>query len=133
MSTTSMAIGGTIGQMSMAIRKSPVVARRCSHRWPTKVPTPGVVLDGGSFLLGGWGGEHPGRSHGGSRMCPGTGFFETPRLARGDHDDRVVEQAVEQRSRSAGDGQERAPVLERPVAGQADAAALVGTRHEPEQ
>ena len=65
--------------------------------------------------------------------CPGTRFFEAPRFARGDRHDRVVEQAIEHGGGGAGDGQEGAPVLEWPVAGQADAASLVRASHDSEQ
>src|SRR6266851_9050508 len=44
-----------------------------------------------------------------------------------------MEQAVQQRRGSAGNWQERTPVLEWPVAGKSEAASLVGGGHQTEE
>ena len=44
-----------------------------------------------------------------------------------------MEQAIEHRGRGRGDGQKASPIFERPVAGEADAASLVGTGNQAEQ
>src|SRR5919202_24480 len=63
----------------------------------------------------------------------GAGLFEAERLARSDDHDGVVQEAVEEGGRGGLDGQEVPPLLERPVAGQAQATPLVGRGHETEQ
>ena len=56
----------------------------------------------------------------------GAGLPEAERLAGGDDDHGVMEQAIEQRGGSGLDRQEAPPLLEGPVAGDPEAAALVG-------
>src|SRR5688572_8596715 len=64
---------------------------------------------------------------------PAAGFLEAERLAGGDDHDGVVEETVEQRGGGGLDRQEAAPVLEGPVAGDAEALALVGGGDEAEE
>ena len=68
-------------------------------------------------------------------MATGTaaGLLHAERLALGDDDDGVMEQAVQQRGGGALLGQEAPPLVERPVAGDAQARALVGGRDEAEE
>src|SRR5262252_4000942 len=60
-------------------------------------------------------------------------LFHPPCITRGDDHHRVLQEAIEERNRGRLDRQEVAPLLERPVAGHAQAAALVRGGHEPEQ
>src|SRR5579859_3378604 len=55
--------------------------------------------------------------------CPS--FFHAPRVTRHDDDDRVMQKAIEERNCSCGHGAERGQLLERPMTGHTQAAALV--------
>jgi hypothetical protein len=63
----------------------------------------------------------------------GSGFAHAVGLAVGDHDVGVVQEPVEEADRGGVFGQEPAPGLEGPVAGDAQGAAFVGSSDEPEQ
>src|SRR5216683_5475967 len=60
-------------------------------------------------------------------------LFHPPRVTRRDDHDRVMQKAIEQRNRRRLNRQEVTPLLEWPMAGHAQAAALVGGSHEAEQ
>ena len=64
---------------------------------------------------------------------PGSGFAHAVGIAVGDHDIRVVQEPVEQADGGGVLGQEPAPGLEGPVAGDAQGAAFVGGRDHAEQ
>ena len=84
--------------------------------WPGKSPHPSgwlVLFQGGSSF--------------------GSGLAHAVGVAAGDHDVRVVEQTVQQADGGGVLGQEPAPLLEWPVAGDAEGAAFVGGGDEPEQ
>src|SRR3990172_4687790 len=89
---------------------------RSPRWWPGRVPTPGDDSRR-------WRWPTSSRSR----------LLHAERVARGDDDDAVMEQPVEEGDRGRVLGQEAAPVLERPVAGGAEAAPRVGHRDEPEQ
>ena len=63
----------------------------------------------------------------------GSGLAHAVGVAAGDHDVGVVEQPVEEADGGGVLGQEAAPLVEWPVAGDAEGAALVGGGDEPEQ
>ena len=63
----------------------------------------------------------------------GSGFAHAVGLAVGDHDVGVVQEPVEEADGGGVFGQEPAPGLEGPVAGDAQGAAFVGGGDEPEQ
>ncbi len=63
----------------------------------------------------------------------GSGLAHAERLAFGDHDDAVVQEAVEKADGGGVLGQEPAPGLEGPVRADAEGAAFVGGGDEPEQ
>jgi len=63
----------------------------------------------------------------------GSGFAHAVGLAVGDHDVGVVQEAVEHADGGGVFGQEPAPGLEGPVAGDAEGAAFVDAGDEPEQ
>jgi hypothetical protein len=63
----------------------------------------------------------------------GSSFFHPERLTRRDDDDRVMQQAIEKRSRRGLNRQEVTPLLEWPVARQTQAAMFIRGGHETEQ
>jgi hypothetical protein len=71
------------------------------------------------------------RFQGGSSF--GSGLAHAVGVAAGDDDAGVVEQPVEQAGGGGVLGQEPAPLVEWPVAGDAEGAAFVGSGDEPEQ
>ena len=90
--------------------------RRSPHWWPRKVPTPDATSA-----------ERQATSPAGQRLA------HPEALAVG-HDDRgVMEQPVEERHRGRVLGDEPAPLLERPVAGDPERPALVRRGDEAEQ
>src|SRR5450755_2278928 len=84
--------------------------------WPTRVPT-----------------SRDGLALRGATSCAGAGLAHAVALAVGGEEVVVVQQPVGQADGSAVVGQEPAPFLERPVAGDGQAAALVGGGDKPEQ
>src|SRR5499433_1213931 len=84
--------------------------------WPGKSPHPsgwsGLVQGGSSF---------------------GSGLAHAVGIAVGDHDIRVMQQPVQQADGGGVLRQEPAPLVEGPVAGNAQGAAFVGGGDEPEQ
>ena len=69
----------------------------------------------------------------GWQSAAGLGLAHPERFALGDHDGGVVEEAVEHGDGGGVVGQEASPLVEGPVAGQAQAPAFVGRGHEPEE
>ena len=69
----------------------------------------------------------------GASCCPAAGLAHAVALAVGGDDVVVVQEPVEQADGGAVVGQEAAPFLERPVAGDREAAAFVGGGDEAEQ
>ena len=61
------------------------------------------------------------------------GLFDTERFPVRDHDDAVVDETVEQGNRGRLVGQEPAPFLEGPVAGDGDNSASIGDGDKAEQ
>lgn len=93
---------------------------RGPHWWPTRSPHP-------SRLISSLGAPSRGRCDGGS------GFAHAVAVAVGDDGVAVVQEPVEHGDRGAVFGQETAPGLEGPVAGDAEGAAFVGGGDEAEQ
>ena len=69
----------------------------------------------------------------GSAVAASSSFFHAERLARGDDDDGVMKESIQKRSRGCLDRQEVTPLLERPMAGQTQAATFVGGSNEAEE
>src|SRR5882724_7690668 len=67
------------------------------------------------------------------RLPAGLGLLHAERLAPGDDHDAVVKQPVEQADGGGVLGEEAAPILEGPVAGDAEGTALVGSGDEAEE
>ena len=70
---------------------------------------------------------------GGASSRLGPGLAHPERLSFGDHDDRVMQEPVEQADGRGVLGQEPAPLVEGPVGADPEGAALVGGGDEPEQ
>jgi hypothetical protein len=63
----------------------------------------------------------------------GSGLAHAERLAFGDHDGGVVQEPVQHGDGGGVLGQEAAPLIERPMAGDGETASFVGGGDEPEQ